>query len=267
MTVRDTLPDVFPDTRPGTLHDRHALVTGAGRGIGAAIARRLVSAGARVTLLGRTRAALDATAATLEDRVQGIVVCDVTDAASVSAAVAAMPPVDILINNAGTAASASLGRTTDELWARMLAVNLTGPFHCARAVLPAMLESGWGRIVTVASTAALRGYPYVSAYAAAKHGVLGFTRSLALEVATRGVTVNAVCPGFTDTDLLQESVANIMARTGRSETDARAALAALNPQGRFIAPEDVAEAVCWLCAPAADAVTGIALPISGGEVM
>lgn len=133
--------------------------------------------------------------------------------------------------------------------------------------MPGMLAAGWGRVITVASTAALRGYPYVSAYAAAKHGVVGFTRAVALEVATRGVTVNAVCPGFTETDLLRESVAHIVARTGRDETEARAALAALNPQGRFISPDDVAEAVYWLCLPTADAITGIALPISGGEVM
>ena len=133
--------------------------------------------------------------------------------------------------------------------------------------MPGMLAAGWGRVITVASTAALRGYPYVSAYAAAKHGVVGFTRAVALEVATRGVTVNAVCPGFTETDLLRESVAHIVARTGRGETEARAALAALNPQGRFISPADVAEAVYWLCLPATNAITGIALPISGGEVM
>ncbi|HCT57673.1 MAG TPA: KR domain-containing protein [Gemmatimonas aurantiaca] len=248
------------------LEGRHALVTGAGRGIGAAIAQRLAADGARVTLMGRSRASLDAVGLTLGHRLGDIVICDVTDSVAVASAVAAIPPVDVLVNNAGQAESAPLTRTSDELWARMLAVNLTGPFHMSRAVLPGMIKTGWGRIVTVASTASLRGYPYVSAYVAAKHGALGLTRALALEVATRGITVNAVCPGFTDTDMLQESVATIVARTGRSESDARATLAALNPQGRFISPGDVANAVAWLCAPGADAITGVALPVSGGEV-
>lgn len=249
----------------------HALVTGAGRGIGAAIAARLATEGARVTLLGRTRDALEHTAQRLAakhpDSVAGVVCCDVTDTGAFAAAVQAMPRVDVLVNNAGQAASAPALRTSDALWAQMLAVNLTAPFTCTRAVLPGMLDAGWGRVITIASTAALRGYPYVAAYAAAKHGVLGFTRALALELATKGVTVNAVCPGFTDTELLRESVANIMQRTGRSEAEARATLAALNPQQRFITPEDVAHVVVGLCAPAAGSLTGLAIPVSGGEVM
>lgn len=244
---------------------KHALVTGAGRGIGAAIAQRLAADGARVTLVGRTRATLEQTAALLGDA--RVLVCDVTDATAFADAVQALPRVDILVNNAGQAVSAPATRTTDAMWAAMLAVNLTAPFTCTRALLPAMLEAGWGRVVTIASTAALRGYPYVSAYAAAKHGVLGFTRALALEVAARGVTVNAVCPGFTETDMLQESVANIMQRTGRSEAEARAVLAQLNPQQRFITPGDVAHVVAALCSTAASALTGLALPVSGGEVM
>lgn len=247
------------------LAGRHALVTGAGRGIGAAIAQQLAADGAAVTLLGRTRETLERTAAAVG--AAGVVVADVTDPAAITAAVHALPRVDILVNNAGQAVSAPVTRTTDALWAEMLAVNLTGPFTCTRAVLPAMLEAGWGRVVTVASTAALRGYPYVSAYAAAKHGVLGFTRALALEVATRGVTVNAVCPGFTETDLLHDSVATIVQRTGRSEAEAREALAQLNPQRRFITPAEVASVVAHLCTPAAAALTGLALPVSGGEVM
>ena len=248
------------------LEGRHALVTGGGRGIGAAIAERLAADGARVTVLGRTRASLEAVAHRLGDMAAGVVTCDVTDSEAVARVCVALPRVDVLVNNAGQAASAPLGRTSDELWAKMLAVNLPGPFYITRALLPGMLASGWGRVVTVASTAAMRGYPYVSAYVAAKHGVLGLTRALALEVATRGVTVNAVCPGFTDTDMLRESVDTIVARTGRSEDEARATLTSLNPLGRLIAPQDVANAVAWLCAPAADAVTGIALPVSGGEV-
>ncbi|HEY0929534.1 MAG TPA: SDR family NAD(P)-dependent oxidoreductase [Gemmatimonas sp.] len=248
------------------LQGRHALVTGAGRGIGAAIAERLAADGAHVTLLGRSRAPLEAMAARLGDRAAGVVECDVTDSAAVAEALFALPRVDVLVNNAGQAQSAPVNKTSDELWARMLAVNLSGPFFMTRAVLPGMIAAGWGRVVTVASTASLRGYPYVSAYVAAKHGVLGLTRALALEVATRGVTVNAVCPGFTDTDMLRESVDTIVARTGRSESEARATLTALNPQGRLIAPADVANAVAWLCAPSADAITGVALPVSGGEV-
>lgn len=248
------------------LDGKHALVTGAGRGIGAAIAARLVADGATVTLMGRTRASLEHSAASIGERAQ-VVVCDVTDTRAFGEALAGMSRVDILINNAGQAVSAPVTRTTDEVWANMLAVNLTAPFSCTRAVLPGMLTAGWGRVVTVASTAALRGYPYVAAYAAAKHGVLGFTRSLALEVATKGVTVNAVCPGFTDTDMLRDSIANIVNRTGRSEAEARETLAALNPQKRFITPADVAHAVSSLCAPGAAALTGLALPVSGGEVM
>ena len=233
------------------LSGRHALVTGAGRGIGAAIAARLAADGAVLTLMGRTKASLDETAATIGANAH-VVVCDVTDTQAFGIALSEMARVDILINNAGQAVSAPVMRTTDEIWARMLAVNLTAPFTCTRAVLPGMLTAGWGRVVTVASTAALRGYPYVAAYAAAKHGVLGFTRSLALEVATKGVTV---------------SIANIVQRTGRSEAEARETLAALNPQRRFITPADVAHAVSSLCAPSADALTGLALPVSGGEVM
>lgn len=253
------------------LHGRHALVTGAGRGIGAAIAARLVADGARVTLLGRRRETLEHTARGLEagatGAVAGVVVCDVTDGAAFTTVLATLPRVDILVNNAGQAGSAPVTKTSDALWAQMLAVNLTAPFTCTRAVLPGMLAAGWGRVVTVASTAALRGYPYVAAYAAAKHGVVGFTRALALEVATKGITVNAVCPGFTDTDLLRDSVANIVARTGRTEQEARDTLAALNPQGRFVTPDDVAHAVVALCSPAAGALTGLAVPVAGGEVM
>lgn len=257
MTTEASLP----------LTNRHALVTGAGRGIGAAIAQRLAADGARVTLLGRTRATLDDIAERIGANVEGVVTCDVTDRDAVTAAIAAMPQVDILINNAGQSGSATGVQTDDALWDRMLAVNLTAPFVCARAVLPQMIEAKWGRIVTVASTASLRGYPYISAYAAAKHGVVGFTRSLALEVAKRGVTVNAVCPGFTETDMLHDSIENIVRTTGRTVEEARAVLAALNPQRRFITPEDVAQSVAWLCSPDAHAMTGLALSVSGGEVM
>lgn len=234
------------------LAGKHALVTGGTRGIGAAIARALAAAGARVTVTGRE---------------SGDIRMDVADPASVRTAFALAGPVDILVNNAGQAGSASFGRTDEALWQRMLDVNLSGTFHCTQAALPAMLDAGWGRIVNVASTAGLTGYRYVAAYCAAKHGVIGMTRALALEVAARGVTVNAVCPGFTDTDIVRDAVANIVARTGRSEAQALAELASGNPQQRLVQVEEVANAVLWLCMPQSGAMNGQALAVAGGEVM
>ena len=249
---------------------RHALVTGAARGIGAAIARALAEDGARLTLLGRRRDALQRLADELPGESHGVVVADVSDApqlhAAFDAARAARAPLDILVNNAGQAESAPFGKTSLELWQRMLAVNLTGSFLCAQQALPDMLAAGHGRIVNVASTAGQRGYAYVAAYVAAKHGVIGLTRALALEVAKKGVTVNAVCPGYTETDILRESIANVVAKTGRSEEDARAGFAAGNPQGRIVQPGQVADAVRWLCGDAAAAITGQSISVSGGEV-
>lgn len=252
-----------PSLRPAAAH---AVVTGAGRGIGAAVARQLAADGFTLTLLGRTEAPLRAVAASLGSSVR-TVCCDVADRDAVARAFAALPPVHVLVNNAGQAESAPVSRTTDALWERMLGVNLNGTFYCTRAVLDGMRTAGWGRVVNIASTAGQRGYAYVAAYAAAKHGVVGFTRSLALEVATAGITANAVCPGFTETDLLAASIANIVGKTGRSEAEARAQLAALNPQRRFVTPEDVAATVSWLCSDGAAAVTGQSLSVSGGEVM
>jgi NAD(P)-dependent dehydrogenase (short-subunit alcohol dehydrogenase family) len=244
----------------------HAVVTGAAGGIGAAVARQLAADGCSVTLIGRTASSLHELAATIGGECR-VMACDVANSAAVQQALAALPPVHVLVNNAGQAESAPVSRTSDELWERMIAVNLSGTFFCSRAVLDGMRQGGWGRIVNVASTAGQRGYAYVAAYAAAKHGVVGFTRSLALEVATTGITVNAVCPGFTDTDMLARSVANIVEKTGRSEAEARAQLASLNPQRRFITPQDVAASVSWLCSDGAAAVTGQAISVSGGEVM
>ena len=176
-------------------------------------------------------------------------------------------PVQILVNNAGVARSAPFHKTDSALWQAMLAVNLTGTYLCCRAALPGMLEAGFGRIVNVASTAGLTGYAYVTAYCAAKHGVIGLTRALALETARSAVTVNAVCPGYTDTDMVHQAVANIVAKTGKSEEQARAALTERNPQQRLVRPEEVANAVLWLCLPGSEAVTGQSISVSGGEVM
>jgi NAD(P)-dependent dehydrogenase (short-subunit alcohol dehydrogenase family) len=175
--------------------------------------------------------------------------------------------ITILVNNAGQAASAPFSKTDSDLWRRMMAINLDGTFHCTQAALPGMLAGGWGRIVNIASTAGLIGYGYVTAYCAAKHGVVGLTRALALEVATKGVTVNAVCPGYTDTDIVKETVANIAAKTGRTPEQAQAELTSRNPQKRLIRPEEVANAVAWLCLPGSEAITGQAIAVAGGEVM
>jgi NAD(P)-dependent dehydrogenase (short-subunit alcohol dehydrogenase family) len=256
---------------------RHIVITGAARGIGAAIAHLLAADGHRLTLLGRRLDALQALAASLPPPAEGregrhhCVVADVADEAQVQAAFdsarAALGPVWGLVNNAGQAQSAPLHRTSAELWQRMLAVNLTGSFLCCRAALADLRAGGQGRIVNIASTAGQRGYAYVAAYSAAKHGVVGLTRSMALELAASGVTVNAVCPGYTETDILRDSVANVVAKTGRTPEQARAEFAASNPQRRLVQPEQVADAVRWLLGEGAAAVTGQCISVSGGEVM
>jgi 3-hydroxybutyrate dehydrogenase len=252
----------------GALDGRHAVVTGAGRGIGAAIATALAAEGAQVTLLGRNEAQLKEKCETL--LVAQAICCDVTDEAAVGAAFAearrVFGPVAVLVNNAGAAESAPFVRTSLELLRRMLDVNLIGIFLCSRAALPDMLDAGSGRIVNIASIAGLKGAAYVSAYCAAKHAAIGLTRALALETATKGITVNAVCPSYADTDMARRAIANIVAKTGRSAADAEMELVRKNPQGRLIRPEEVAATVLWLCAPGSEAITGQVIAIAGGEV-
>ncbi|MDA8453253.1 SDR family oxidoreductase [Acidovorax sp. GBBC 3334] len=253
-----------------SLSIRHALVTGGSRGIGAAIALRLVREGMHVTVLGRDLQASLAFCGADGDRLHDVA-ADVANAQQVAQAFdearSRFGPVQVLVNNAGQAESAPFLKTDAALWQRMLDVNLTGTMLCTQAALPGMLSAGWGRIVNVASTAGQVGYAYVAAYCAAKHGVIGLTRALALEVAAKGVTVNAVCPGYTDTDLVRQSVARIVAKTGRSAEEAQEGFVRSNPQGRLVAPGEVADAVAWLCTDGARAVNGQSLSISGGEVM
>lgn len=257
------------DIRGRTSGRRHALVTGGGTGIGAAVAQRLASEGMNVTVLGRRREKL-AALVTGEPAHMHAVVADVSDAGQVAAALAdatqRFGAVQVLVNNAGAAESAPFLKMDEALWRRMLDVNLTGTMICTQAMLPGMLEARWGRVVNIASTAGQVGYAYVAAYCAAKHGVIGLTRALALELATKGVTVNAVCPGYTETDIVQQSIARVVAKTERTAEQARAEFVKSNPQGRLVRPREIADAVAWLCGEGAGAVTGQSISVSGGEV-
>jgi 3-hydroxybutyrate dehydrogenase len=246
----------------------HAFVTGGGRGIGRAIAAALTGAGAAVTVVGRSEAPLRETVTAGDAAAYRV--ADVTDAEAVGASLESAEqergPVAILVNNAGSVQSGPFTKSDPRVFLDMWNVHLMGAVHTSRAVLPGMIARGSGRIVNVASTAGLKGYPYVTAYCAAKHALVGLTRALAAETVTRGVTVNAVCPGYADTELIRDSIDRVVEKTGRARTDVLAEYLRDTPIGRLIRPEEVAAAVVYLCSPAAAAVTGTTLPIAGGEL-
>lgn len=247
----------------------HVVITGAYGGIGSAIFEALAQSNVRMTLMGRDQKSLKA----LASRISGsnVETCDVTDEAQIAAAFAgccrAFGHPSVLINCAGMVKSTPVAKLTLEVLRETFDVNVVSTFLCTKQVLPGMMKNGFGRIINVASSAALKGYPYVSAYCAAKHAVLGFTRSLAVELSQSGVTVNAICPGYTDTALLDSSIAEICRKTGRTKGDVRATLARANPQGRFIQSEEVASVARYLALDAPPSITGLAIPVTGGEVM
>ena len=242
-----------------TLQGKRVLITGGGSGLGADLARGFAAAGAEVVITGRRA---DALARVAQNGIRAVQ-ADVTDEASVAAMFAAAGPCDIVIANAGAADSAPMSRTTLAQWNAMIAVNLTGVFLTLRDGLNQM--PGWGRLIAVSSTAGLRGFPKIVPYTAAKHGVVGLTRSLALEIARREITVNALCPGYLDTEMTDHSVAVIMEKTDRTEAEARATLAAMSPQNRLIQPSEVTAAALWLCAPGSEGINGQAIEINGGQ--
>lgn len=247
-----------------SLAGKRVLITGGGSGVGANMALAFAEAGAEVIITGRRLQALEQVAA--QHSAIHAIAADVTDEASVQSLFVQAGWVDIVIANAGAAESASLAKTSLATWQNILAVNLTGVFLTLREGLKQMQERHWGRLIVVASTAGLKGYAYVAPYAAAKHGAIGLVRSLALEVATKGITVNALCPGFLDTEMTERSVTNIMQKTGRSREQAFAALASTNPQQRLIQPSEVSSAALWLCTAGSEGINGQALAIAGGEV-
>src|SRR4051812_3271762 len=256
------------------LSSRTALITGGGRGIGRAIAFALAREGARIAVIARTeeevsRVAFEVKAETQVETMYAT--CDVADRESVELALAdvreRLGTIDILVNNAGIAESAPLIKTSNELWQRHIAVNLTGTFYFTRAVLPAMIERGWGRVVNIASIAGKTGAPYIAAYAASKHGVLGLTRSAALEVASKGVTVNAICPGYVDTEMTTRALETIEAKTGKSIADALETIQRMSPQNRLVTPEEVAALALLLASHEGRGINGQAINVDGGSVL
>ena len=257
------------------LENRIALITGGGRGIGRANALEFAREGASVAVAARTAAEVEQVAKELKDQFQTnalAVTCDVSDSAAVKEMFAKVTEhfgrgPDILVNNAGIAESAALIKTDDELWQRHLAVNLSGTFYCTRAALPEMISRGWGRIINIASIAGKVGGPYISAYSASKHGVLGLTRSAALEVARNGITVNAICPGYVDTDMVTHGIENITRRAGITEQEARTALEGMSPQNRLVTSKEVAALALLLASEDARGITGQGINVDGGTVM
>lgn len=247
-----------------SLSGKRALVTGGGRGIGRSIAERLVAEGATVFVSGRSADELGATAEAIGARA---VVADLGERAAVATLAAAVGDLDILVNNAGQADSAPLDKTTDELWDRLLEINATAPFRLTRAFVPGMASRGWGRVINIASNAGVSGYAYTAAYCASKHALVGQTRALAVDLARTGVTINAICPGWVATAMVDDATARIAEKTGRSVADARATLAAMNPQKRLIEPSEIAYVVAMLCADGARSIHGQTLVIDGGAVL
>jgi NAD(P)-dependent dehydrogenase (short-subunit alcohol dehydrogenase family) len=264
----------MPTNTNAPLADRHAVITGGGRGLGAAIAEALARLGASVSLIGRNAEVLQATATHLIQEHQAKVAtapADVTDGTAVHRAIAtlteALGAPTILVNNAGVAMSAPFLKSDAAFWRKVLDVDLMGAVYCTQEILPAMLQAKWGRIINIASIAGLTGNAYITAYCAAKHALIGLTRALAIETARTGVTVNAVCPGYADTEMTANSIANIVQKTGRSREEVLANILAHNPQRRLIQPGEVADAVAWLCGEGAASVTGQSIVLAGGEVM
>jgi len=248
----------------GILAGKLAVVTGGGRGIGAAIARTLAAAGARVVVCGRTRADLDAVAR----EIGGVALrLDLTDRTQTDEVIASVGHVDVLVNNAGMAESAALDRTSDVIWDRIMELDVTAPFRVTRALVPSMIRSKWGRVINIASNAGVSGYGYSTAYCAAKHAMVGMTRALAIDLARTGVTINALCPGWVETQMADEAVTRIAAKTGRSEDEARTQLAAMSPQRRMITPDEVAYAALMLCGEGARGIHGQTIVIDGGAVL
>jgi 3-hydroxybutyrate dehydrogenase len=257
------------------MRDRIALITGGGRGIGRAIALAFAREGASVAVAARSVEQVESVAAEMQDQFQTKalgVACDVSDAASVEQMFATVRSFfgrspDIMVNNAGIAESAPLVKTSNELWRRIIEVNLSGTFYCTRAALPAMIENGWGRVINVASIAGKTGAPYVAAYTASKHGVVGLTRSAALEVASKGITVNAICPGYVDTEMVSRGIENIALKTKLTADQALESLKKASPQNRIIAPEEVAALALLLASEAGGGINGQAINIDGGTVL